>query len=163
MKENRIGTGFDVHRFKEGTGMLICGIFVPAPFGVEAHSDGDVGLHALMDALLGAMGEGDIGVYFPPSDPQFKGMDSKELLRRIMLVVKKYKYRIINVDVTILCQQPKINPWRQQMKACVSSLLEVGEDRVGVKATTTEGLGFLGRVEGIAAQAVCLMERSEGD
>jgi 2-C-methyl-D-erythritol 2,4-cyclodiphosphate synthase len=163
MRQNRVGMGFDVHKFKPGNGLPVCGVFISDTLGVEAHSDGDVGIHALMDSILGAMGEGDIGVYFPPSDSKYKDADSKKLLAEVLLVVKKLNYRIINVDITILCQQPKINPWRNAMKECIAEILEISEDRVGIKATTTEGLGFLGRIEGIAAQAICLLEKGSED
>jgi 2-C-methyl-D-erythritol 4-phosphate cytidylyltransferase/2-C-methyl-D-erythritol 2,4-cyclodiphosphate synthase len=156
--ETRIGSGFDVHRFGPGDKVMICGVAVPHDHGVIAHSDGDVGLHALVDALLGALGEGDIGQYFPPSDPQWRGVDSARFVAEAVARVRARGGRIANADLTILCESPKIGPHRKAMTERVARLLGVETGRVNIKATTTETLGFTGRREGLAAQAVaCLL------
>lgn len=155
----RVGTGFDIHRVAAGNGLNICGVFIDAEFGVEAHSDGDVGLHALMDAMLGAASLGDIGLYFPPSDEKWRGADSKKLLQQVVQLVHNSNYVVENVDVTILCEKPKIGPYREQMKGSISEILAIAVECVNIKATTMEGLGAIGRHEGIAAHAVCLIRR----
>lgn len=149
----RTGTGFDVHRFKEGTSVWLVGIEIPHAQALEGHSDADVGLHALTDAILGAIGDGDIGQHFPPSDPKWKGARSAQFLADAARRVAARGGRIVNVDLTLLCEAPRIGPHRDAMRAEVARILGIGIDRVGVKATTTEGLGFTGRREGIAAMA----------
>lgn len=152
--EVRVGLGFDVHRFGEGDHVTLCGVKVAHDRGLEGHSDADVGLHALTDALLGAIGEGDIGRHFPPSDSRWRGADSGIFLRRAGELVEEAGGVIVNADVTFMCERPKILPHRRTMIAAVATLLGIEEGRISIKATTTEGLGFTGRREGIAAQAV---------
>jgi len=149
----RIGTGFDVHRCCPGDHVWLCGISIPATFALSGHSDADVALHALTDAILGALGDGDIGSHFPPSDPAWKGAPSRLFLADAATRVRKAGGEIGNVDITLMCETPKILPHRAQMCAQVASILGVTVDLVSVKATTTEGLGFTGRSEGIAAMA----------
>jgi 2-C-methyl-D-erythritol 2,4-cyclodiphosphate synthase len=153
----RIGSGVDVHTFGPGDFVMLGGVRVPHAQGVVAHSDGDVVLHALCDALLGAAGLGDIGQHFRDTDPQWKGADSKRFVRAIMDMLRTRKLRVGNADVTVLAEAPKVGPVRDEIRRQVAALLEVSEDRVNIKATTTERLGFLGRKEGIAAQAVVLL------
>jgi len=153
----RIGQGVDVHAFTEGDHLMLGGVRVAHGRGVLAHSDGDVALHALCDALLGALALGDIGAHFPPSDPQWKGADSRVLLRQCRAMIAARGWRVGNVDVTIVCERPKIAPYAQAMREAMAADLEVRLDQVSVKATTSEQLGFTGRGEGIAAQAVCLL------
>jgi 2-C-methyl-D-erythritol 4-phosphate cytidylyltransferase/2-C-methyl-D-erythritol 2,4-cyclodiphosphate synthase len=149
----RTGTGFDVHRFTAGDGVWLCGVQIAHTHALEGHSDADVGLHALTDALLGAIGDGDIGQHFPPSDARWKGAASHIFLSDARRRVAALGGTITNVDVTLLCEAPKIAPHRQAMRERVATILEIAVTRVGVKATTTEGLGFTGRREGIAAMA----------
>jgi len=151
--EPRTGTGFDVHRFVPGDHVWLCGVRVPHTAGLAGHSDADVALHALTDAILGALGDGDIGEHFPPSDPQWKGAPSRLFLEDAARRVSARGGRIVNVDVTMLCEEPRIGPHRGAMRAAIAGMLGISVDRVGVKATTTEGLGFTGRGEGIAAMA----------
>jgi len=153
----RIGSGVDVHAFGPGDFVMLGGVRVPHTHGVVAHSDGDVVLHALTDALLGAAGLGDIGQHFKDTDPQWKGVDSKRFVRAVMEMLRARKLRVGNADVTVLAERPKLSPVRDDIRRQVAELLEVGVDHVNVKATTTEKLGFLGRAEGIAAQAVVLL------
>jgi 2-C-methyl-D-erythritol 4-phosphate cytidylyltransferase/2-C-methyl-D-erythritol 2,4-cyclodiphosphate synthase len=149
----RVGNGFDVHRFGPGERIMLCGIAVPHDYGLIGHSDADVGLHALTDAILGAIGAGDIGQHFSPSDARWKGADSAQFLAHADSLVRARGGRILSVDVTIICERPKVGPHREKMVARVASILGLEPSRVSVKATTTEGLGFTGRAEGIAAQA----------
>ncbi len=151
--EPRTGTGFDVHRFEAGDAVWLCGVEIPHTHKLEGHSDADVGLHALTDALLGAIGDGDIGQHFPPSDPKWKGAASHLFLEDAGRRVREKGGRICNVDVTLLCEAPRVGPHRDAMRAAVAKMLGIDIGRVGVKATTTEGLGFTGRKEGIAAMA----------
>ena len=145
------GTGYDVHALEKGAGIVLGGVKIPCEFALIAHSDGDVAIHALIDAICGAAMLGDIGELFPDSDAQFKGADSKELLRNVMRRVRGYGYELVNADITIIAQRPKISTYKAQMQEVLSEILNCA--RVNVKATTTEGLGFTGRSEGIAAQA----------
>jgi 2-C-methyl-D-erythritol 4-phosphate cytidylyltransferase/2-C-methyl-D-erythritol 2,4-cyclodiphosphate synthase len=149
----RNGSGFDVHRFAEGDAVWLCGVYIPHTHKLEGHSDADVGLHALTDAILGALGDGDIGQHFPPSDPRWKDAASHQFLRDAVRRAVERGATITNVDVTLLCEAPKIAPHRDAMRQAVSDILDISIERVGVKATTTEGLGFTGRSEGIAAMA----------
>ncbi len=151
--EPRTGTGFDVHRLVPGDGVWLCGVFIPHEARLEGHSDADVGLHAVTDALLGALGEGDIGAHFPPSDPRWRGAASRLFVEDAARRVRARGGRIMNVDVTLLCEAPKVGPHREAMRAAIGGMLGVAPARIGVKATTTEGLGFTGRREGIAALA----------
>jgi 2-C-methyl-D-erythritol 2,4-cyclodiphosphate synthase len=153
----RIGSGIDVHAFGPGDFIMLGGVRVPHSQGVLAHSDGDVVLHALCDALLGAAGLGDIGQHFRDTDPQWKGADSKSFVRSVMNMLLIRKLRVGNADITVLAEGPKVGPVRDEIRRQVAELLEVSEENVNVKATTTEKLGFLGRREGIAAQAVVLL------
>ncbi len=150
----RVGQGFDVHGFAPGDHLMICGIEIPYELSLAGHSDADVGLHALTDALLGAIGAGDIGMHFPPSDPRWRGAASHQFLRHAADLVRARGGSIAAVDVTVICERPKISPYRMLMIKRVSEILEMPVDRVSVKATTTERLGFTGRGEGIAAQAI---------
>ncbi len=151
--ETRTGSGFDVHAFAPGDHVWLCGVKLPHTHGLEGHSDADVGLHALTDALLGAIGDGDIGQHFPPSDPKWRGAPSRLFLEDAAARVRAHGARIANVDVTLLCESPKIGPHRALMRETIAGILGIETARVGVKATTTEGLGFVGRREGIAALA----------
>lgn len=154
----RVGMGYDVHRFEAGRPLFLCGFEVPgAPRGLKGHSDADVALHALTDAILGAIGEGDIGQHFPPSDDQWKDAPSSLFLEAARKRVTELGGRILNIDLTIICETPKIGPHRDAMRKRVAELLEVSEGGINIKATTTEGLGFTGREEGIAAQAVATL------
>jgi 2-C-methyl-D-erythritol 2,4-cyclodiphosphate synthase len=153
----RIGQGYDVHRFCEGDHIILGGVTIPYEKGLEAHSDGDVVLHALADAILGAAALGDIGKHFPDTDPEFKGADSRVLLRHVYNIVQEKGYKLINADVTIIAQAPKMLPHVPAMRANIAADLLVDMDDINVKATTTEKLGFEGRKEGIAVQAVVLI------
>lgn len=153
----RIGNGFDVHKFAEGRELWLCGVKVDHSLGLLGHSDADVALHALCDALLGAAALRDIGYHFPDTDPAYKGADSRRLLRRVVELIVEKGYRPGNVDVTIIAQAPKLLPYIERMRATVASDLGIDPDCVSVKATTTERLGFTGRGEGIAAQASALI------
>jgi 2-C-methyl-D-erythritol 2,4-cyclodiphosphate synthase len=153
----RIGQGTDVHAFGPGDFVMLGGVRVPHTRGVVAHSDGDVILHALCDALLGAAGLGDIGQHFKDTDPRWKGADSKGFVRHIVGMLRDRKLRVGNADVTVLSEAPKVGPHREAIRRQIAELLEVTPEYVNVKATTTERLGFLGRSEGIAAQAVVLL------
>ena len=155
----RIGTGYDVHRLADGEELWLCGIKLDHPRGLAGHSDADVALHALVDALLGAIGAGDIGSHFPPSDPQWRGASSGQFLTHAVSLARAAGYRIGNVDLTIICEAPKIGPHREVMRTRLAQLLECDASAVSVKATTTERLGFTGRGEGIAAQAVATLLR----
>jgi 2-C-methyl-D-erythritol 4-phosphate cytidylyltransferase/2-C-methyl-D-erythritol 2,4-cyclodiphosphate synthase len=154
----RTGFGLDAHRFGAGDTVWLCGVEMAHTAGLIGHSDADAGLHALTDALLGAIGEGDIGDHFPPTDPQWKGASSDRFLAHALGLVHARGGRVINVDVTLVCERPKIKPHRQAMRARIAELLALPIDRVSVKATTMEGMGFTGREEGLAAQAVATVE-----
>jgi 2-C-methyl-D-erythritol 4-phosphate cytidylyltransferase/2-C-methyl-D-erythritol 2,4-cyclodiphosphate synthase len=155
--EVRVGQGFDVHAFGPGDKILVCGVEIPHGASLVGHSDADVGLHALTDAILGALGAGDIGLHFPPSDPQWRGAASERFLRHAAGLVAARDGAVAHVDVTIICERPRIAPYRAAMRECVAAILGIGADRVSVKATTTDRLGFLGRGEGVAAQAVATL------
>ena len=154
----RIGQGFDVHAFEPGDHVMLCGLAIPHDQGLKAHSDGDVALHALADALLGALSLGDIGHYFPDTDPQWKGADSATLLKAIYADLLKAGWQLGNADLTIICQAPKLAPHITPMRQRIADILDCTIDQVSVKATTTEKLGFTGRKEGIAVQAAVLIE-----
>lgn len=153
----RIGQGFDVHAFGEGDALVLGGARIPHTHGLLAHSDGDVLLHALIDALLGAAALGDIGQIFPDTDVAWKGADSCDLLRQVVLRVAEAGWQVGNVDTTVIAQSPRLAPFIQTMRETIAAVLGVALDQVSVKATTTERLGFTGRKEGIACQAVCLL------
>lgn len=155
----RIGQGYDAHRFQAGDGVTIGGVRIACDRGIEAHSDGDVLLHALCDALLGALALGDIGQHFPDTDPRFKGIDSRQLLAEVMALVRARGWRVVNADATVLAQAPKLATHMPAMRETISGLLGCPADAVGLKATTTERMGAIGREEGLAAQAVVLLTR----
>lgn len=156
----RIGSGFDVHAFGEGDHIMLGGVRVPHDRGVIAHSDGDVVIHALCDALFGALALGDIGRHFPPSDPRWKDADSRQFLRHCALLLDQHGWTLGNADITVICERPKIGPHAEAMRARIAEDLGVSPAQVSVKATTTEKLGFAGRGEGIAAQAVVLLVKA---
>jgi 2-C-methyl-D-erythritol 2,4-cyclodiphosphate synthase len=155
----RIGQGFDVHQLTEGRPLIIGGITIPYEKGLLGHSDADVLLHTISDACLGAIGEGDIGRHFPDTDPEFKDADSAKLMEHVWQLVKDRGYELVNADCTIIAQKPKMAPYIQQMKERIAELLNASPEQINVKATTTEKLGFTGRGEGIASQAVVLLKK----
>ena len=156
----RVGTGFDAHAFEPGVALVLGGVSFRSPRGLAGHSDGDVITHALIDALLGPVGLGDIGTLFPAEDPELKGVSSLKLLREAYAQVRKCGYELVNADVVLIGQEPKIAAVRKQMQLVLTGTLEVETDRVSVRATTTDALGFTGRGEGLAAQAVALLQSS---
>ena len=153
----RTGFGIDFHQLVRGRKLMLGGIEIPSQKGGLGHSDADVLLHAICDALLGALNLGDIGIHFPDSDPAFKDIDSKILLQKTYTLVKERNYRIVNIDATICLEQPKIRPYADEMKDTIAPLLEITRDQVSIKATTTEKMGFVGREEGIIAYATLLL------
>lgn len=155
----RIGNGFDVHRFGQGDSVILCGVEIPHHRTLKGHSDADVGMHAVTDAIYGALGLGDIGQHFPPSDPQWKGADSAVFLRHAVQQVAAQGYAISNIDLTLICERPKIGPHSDEMKRKMSEIMGIEATRLSIKATTTERLGFAGREEGIAAMASALLTR----
>lgn len=157
--DSRVGMGFDVHAFcapasPENNYIMLCGVPVPHPYSLAGHSDADVGIHAAVDAILGAIADGDIGTHFPPSDAKWKGAASSLFLDHARHLVNEQDAKIINIDITLICEKPKILPYRDKMRETIAKILDIELFRVSVKATTTEGLGFTGRKEGIAAQAI---------
>lgn len=156
----RVGTGFDVHAFEPGKYVVLCGVHIPHIAALKGHSDADVGMHALTDAIYGALAEGDIGQHFPPSQPEWKGAESRVFLAHASALAARRGYRISNVDVTLICEAPKIGPHAGAMRTVLARILGLGIDRVSVKATTSEQLGFTGRKEGIAAQAVATLVKT---
>jgi 2-C-methyl-D-erythritol 2,4-cyclodiphosphate synthase len=154
----RIGHGYDAHCFAPGRKLVLGGVEIPYELGMAAHSDGDVLIHALCDALLGAAGYGDIGRHFPDSSAEFKDIDSRILLRRVVTLMQENGLRISNVDVTVIAQAPRLKPYVVDMQACLAADLDIPINRINIKATTTEGMGFTGRKEGIAAHAVALLQ-----
>lgn len=156
----RVGLGYDIHRLAVDRRMVLCGVELPGDEGLDGHSDADVALHAVTDALLGAAGLGDIGEHFPPTDERWRGADSGDLLRMALGFVRK-RFAIVNVDLTIVGERPRIGPHREIMRARLADLLEIDGERVNIKATTNEGLGAIGRAEGIAALAVAMVEEQE--
>ncbi|WP_281800436.1 2-C-methyl-D-erythritol 2,4-cyclodiphosphate synthase [Segatella maculosa] len=155
----RVGMGFDVHKLVEGRDLWLGGIKIGHSMGLQGHSDADVLLHAVSDALLGAANMRDIGFHFPDTSAKTLDMDSKIILQRVVELIGEKGYKVINVDATICAEQPKINPHVPAMKACMSAVMGIDEDQISIKATTTERLGFTGREEGMAAYAVCLIEK----
>lgn len=153
----RTGFGFDVHRLEEGYELWLGGIRLEHSLGLEGHSDADVLLHAVSDALLGALALGDIGVHFPPTDMRYKGIDSKILLREVCALVRAKGYEIGNIDATVAAERPKLNPHIPAMRACMAEVMEITEEQISLKATTTEHLGFTGREEGMSAYATALV------
>lgn len=154
----RIGHGYDVHRFCENRNLILGGVKIPYEMGLLGHSDADVLLHAVSDALLGAAALGDIGKHFPDTDPKFKGADSRALLRECISLIKQKGFKVSNIDATVIAQKPKLAPFIEQMVKNIASDCELEIDSVNVKATTEEGLGFTGNLEGISAHAVCILE-----
>ena len=159
MPSFRSGNGFDVHRLVPDAELWLCGVQIPHDKGLDGHSDADVAMHALTDAILGAIAKGDIGDHFPPSDPQWRGASSDRFLAHAMKLARQDGFELSNADVTIICEQPKVGPFRGQMRARLAEIMSVDVDRISVKATTTEMLGFTGRGEGIAAQATATFEK----
>jgi 2-C-methyl-D-erythritol 2,4-cyclodiphosphate synthase len=157
----RVGLGYDIHRLKLGRRLVLGGVEIPFMEGLEGHSDADVVVHAVIDALLGAAGLGDIGGHFPTSDPSFKDVSSVELLHQVVGIVHTAGYRIGNVDAMVVAERPRLAPYVAEMRSALAHVLRVTEEAVSVKATTNEGLGSEGRGEGISAQAVALLERVE--
>lgn len=155
----RIGHGYDVHRLEEGRRLIIGGINIPHETGLLGHSDADVLVHAIMDSMLGALALGDIGKHFPDTDENYKGADSIELLRKVTKIIENHGYTVSNIDSTILAQAPKLAPYIEQMRENIASAVGIGSERVSVKATTEERLGFTGEKKGIAAHAVCLLTK----
>ena len=156
----RIGQGFDVHQLVVGRKCIIGGVEIPFEKGLDGHSDADVLLHAICDALLGAAALGDIGKHFPPTDIRYKGINSRELLRHVSVLLKTNGFVVSNIDSTVICEQPKLSHYTTQMRANIAEDCQVSVDAINVKATTTEKLGFTGRGEGIAADAICLIQKS---
>lgn len=156
---HRIGYGVDFHRFKHGRRFILGGVDIPYSKGLEGHSDADALLHAVCDALLGAAGLDDIGIHFPDTDPEYKGISSLVLLRQTAALLKKNRFSILNIDTVILLQKPKIGPYRSQMRANIAAAVSLPLDRVNMKATTTEKMGFIGKGEGIECRAVALVKK----
>lgn len=156
----KIGIGFDVHRLVEGRRLFLGGVEVPFYKGLLGHSDGDVLIHAICDAILGAISEGDIGVHFPDSDESLKGIESIKILAYVLELTKQKSYRVVNIDAVIIAEEPKVSPYREKIKARLAEVLEIDITSVSVKGKTAEGLGFTGRKEGIAVQAVALLEKT---
>ena len=161
--EIRTGQGYDVHAFDEGDAVILCGITIPHPKKLKGHSDADVGLHAITDAIFGALADGDIGSHFPPSDPQWSGADSAVFLKYACARVLEQSARILHLDVTLVCERPKIGPHRDLMRERIAEITALPLHRISVKATTSERLGFTGREEGIAAMALATLERPDPD
>lgn len=159
----RIGIGYDVHRLVENRKLILCGVEVAYPSGLLGHSDADVALHALMDSMLGAAALGDIGTHFPDSDPAYAGISSRILLRKVTALLRKEGYELENADLVIICQKPKLKPYIRTMRENIAADTGVPTSGISVKATTTEKLGFAGREEGIAAEAVCLLREAENN
>jgi 2-C-methyl-D-erythritol 2,4-cyclodiphosphate synthase len=158
-REFRIGHGFDVHRFRRGRKLILAGIEISHRAGLLGHSDADVLLHALINALLGAMSEGDIGTHFPDSDPRYENISSTKLLQATLRLMRQKRFTLVNADVTVVAQQPKLAPYYSAMRKSVAEQLKTAEHKISIKATTTEKLGWLGKGEGMAATAVVLLRR----
>lgn len=157
----RIGIGYDIHRLVDERKLILGGVEIPAIKGLEGHSDADVVLHAVCDALLGAAGKGDIGQHFPNHDDRYKDISSKELLKTVCSILSREEWRINNVDVMVILEEPKIEPFKSRMRSSIAEVLKIEDDKVNIKATTTEGVGSLGRGEAVAAQAVALIEKGK--
>lgn len=154
----KIGNGFDVHRFEKGKRLVLGGVFIEFDYGLKAHSDGDVLLHSIIDAILGATGLGDIGILFPDTNEEYKNIASTELLKNVLLKIKK-KFEIINIDNIIICEKPKISPYRKKIQQNVAKLCGLDEEDVGIKSKTMENIGEIGQGKGIAVMSVCLVEK----
>lgn len=159
----RSGIGYDVHRFCAGRPLVLGGIPIPYPLGLDGHSDADVILHAICDAILGAAGLGDIGEHFPPGDSQFKNISSSKLLERVKVLVQQKGFQLINVDVAVVAEEPHLKDYKNKMRTHIAALLGVEASNVNIKATTNEGMGFTGRKEGIAAYATAMLVKESGD
>lgn len=155
----RIGHGFDIHRLRRGRKLILGGVEIPHPFGLAGHSDADVVLHALMNALLGAMGKGDIGIHFPDTDPRYKSISSARLLERVLKMVRQEKFRVVNGDITVIAEKPRLAPFAKKIRLKLAGLLNVPPERINLKAVTTEGLGWIGQGKGMAATAVVLLAK----
>ncbi len=153
----KIGLGYDVHRYEVNRDLILGGVKIPFEFGLLGHSDADVLVHSIIDAILGALGKGDIGRLFPDNDPKFKNISSLILLERVREVMEECGYTVGNIDSTIICQNPKLKPFIEQMEENIANSLKVDREKINVKATTEENLGFTGRLEGVSSQAVCLL------
>lgn len=158
MKGYRVGHGFDVHRLRRGRKLILGGVEIPYPRGLIGHSDADVVIHALINALLGAMGKGDIGCHFPDSDPRYRGVSSGKLLRKVLAIMDAEGFRIVNGDITLVAQEPKVAPYFEAIRQRLAKLLGLRKDKINIKAVTPEGLGWLGQGRGMAATAVVLLE-----
>lgn len=155
----RVGQGFDVHRFQRGRKLILGGVEIPYALGLAGHSDADVLLHALMNALLGAIGEGDIGIHFPDTDSRYRGISSTKLLARVLRIIRQKKFSLVNGDFTLIAQKPRLAPFFKRVRANVARLLGVPQAKINIKAVTTEGLGWVGRGRGMAAAAVVLLQK----
>ena len=158
-KDFRIGHGFDAHRFRRGRKLMLGGVEIPHERGLYGHSDADAVLHALINALLGAMGEGDIGTHFPDNDPRYKGIASGKLLAQVLRIMRRRRFKLVNADITLIAQEPKLAPHYARMRKNVAGLCNVLVERISIKATTTEQLGWIGAGKGMAATAVVLLSR----
>ena len=156
-KQIRIGHGFDVHRFRRGRKLILGAVEIPHTHGLAGHSDADAVLHALINAILGAMGEGDIGTHFPDRDPRYKGIASGKLLERVLGIMRRKRFKLINADVTVVAQQPKLSPYYARIRKSIAGLCNADENRISIKATTTEKLGWAGQGRGMAVTAVVLL------
>ncbi len=156
----RVGIGYDAHRFEEGRKLVIGGVEIPYHLGLKGHSDADVLIHAICDAILGALSLGDIGELFPDTDEKYRNISSLVLLEKVISLAEKKGFRILNVDTVVIAQEPKLKPYKEEMKNRIAAVMKIEKDRVSVKATTTEGMGFEGRKEGISAQAVVILEKT---
>ncbi|MBI2987064.1 MAG: 2-C-methyl-D-erythritol 2,4-cyclodiphosphate synthase [Deltaproteobacteria bacterium] len=156
----RVGHGFDVHRFKRGRKLILGGVEIPYALGLAGHSDADVVLHALINALLGALGKGDIGSHFPDTDPRYKGISSALLLEQVLKMVKQGKFRLVNGDITVIAEKPRLAPFAKKIRVKLAGLLKLPRQRINLKAVTTEGLGWIGQGKGMAATAVVLLAKT---
>jgi len=161
-RDLRIGHGFDVHRFRRGRKLILGGVEVPYALGLAGHSDADVLLHALINALLGAMGKGDIGSHFPDTDPRYKGISSEKLLAQVLKMMDRGRFRVINGDVTVMAEKPRLAPFFGKIRERLAKLLKVRAQQINIKAVTTEGLGWIGEGKGMAATAVVLLAKTRG-
>ena len=161
-RDLRIGHGFDVHRFQRGRKLILGGVEISYPLGLAGHSDADVVLHALINALLGAMGEGDIGTHFSDTDLRYKGISSALLLKQVLKMMRRDKFRLVNGDITVVAEKPRFAPFSKKIRAKLAGLLNVPQQRINLKAVTTEGLGWIGAGKGMAATAVVLLRKTRG-
>ena len=159
MPDYRIGHGFDAHRFRRGRKLILGGVEIPHTHGLAGHSDADVLLHALINALLGAMGQGDIGTHFPDTEPRYKNISSAKLLAQVLRMMRRRKFRMVNGDLTIVAEKPRLAPYAKKIRRRLAALLKIPAERINLKATTMEGLGWIGQGRGMAATAVVLLEK----